>query len=232
MLTFIANMSSPTIKIENATISQHKKVVLKQVLLEISEGAFVYFIGRTGSGKSSLIRTLYAAMPLTAGEIHICDTALSKLKKRHIHKLRRKLGIVFQDFKLLNDRSIYDNLEFILKSTGINDKKEINKKIQRVLKLVGINSSLDKFPNQLSGGEQQRVAIARSVLNNPELIIADEPTGNLDPETSLEIIELFQRLNKIGTSMIIATHDYNLILKLKGKVFKCEDGKFFEVKRK
>jgi cell division transport system ATP-binding protein len=114
----------------------------------------------------------------------------------------------------------------------MNDKKEINKKIQRVLKLVGINSSLDKFPNQLSGGEQQRVAIARSVLNNPELIIADEPTGNLDPETSLEIIELFQRLNKIGTSMIIATHDYNLILKLKGKVFKCEDGKFFEVKRK
>jgi cell division transport system ATP-binding protein len=155
-----------------------------------------------------------------------------KIRENQIPFLRRKIGFVFQDFKLLNDRSIYDNLEFVLKSTGINDKEEINKKIQRVLKLVGINSSLDKFPNQLSGGEQQRVAIARSVLNNPELIIADEPTGNLDPETSLEIIELFQRLNKIGTSMIIATHDYNLILKLKGKVFKCEDGKFFEVKRK
>ena len=138
----------------------------------------------------------------------------------------------FQDFKLLNDRSIYDNLEFVLKATGNNNKEEIDEKIQRVLKLVGINNSLDKFPNELSGGEQQRVAIARSILNNPELIIADEPTGNLDPETSLEIIELFERLNKFGTSMIIATHDYNLIKKLEGKVYKCEDGSFFEVKRK
>ena len=157
---------------------------------------------------------------------------LKNINEKEIPNLRRKIGFVFQDFKLLNDRSIYDNLEFVLKATGNNNKEEIDEKIQRVLKLVGINNSLDKFPNELSGGEQQRVAIARSILNNPELIIADEPTGNLDPETSLEIIELFERLNKFGTSMIIATHDYNLIQKLKGKVYKCEDGKFFEVKRK
>jgi len=169
---------------------------------------------------------------LSIGNKNILKNINFSISEDQIPFLRRKIGFVFQDFKLLNDRSIYDNLEFVLKSTGINDKEDINNKIQRVLKLVGINSSLDKFPNQLSGGEQQRVAIARSVLNNPELIIADEPTGNLDPETSLEIIELFQRLNKIGTSMIIATHDYNLILKLKGKVYRCEDGMFFEVKRK
>ena len=193
----------------------------------------VFLIGRTGSGKTTFINSIFGNLEIKKSDkFNVLNYDLMKIRENQIPFLRRKIGFVFQDFKLLNDRSIYDNLEFILKSTGINDKKEINKKIQRVLKLVGINSSLDKFPNQLSGGEQQRVAIARSVLNNPELIIADEPTGNLDPETSLGIIELFQRLNKIGTSMIIATHDYNLILKLKGKVFKCEDGKFFEVKRK
>jgi cell division transport system ATP-binding protein len=193
----------------------------------------VFLIGRTGSGKTTFINSIFGNLEIKKSDkFNVLNYDLMKIRENQIPFLRRKIGFVFQDFKLLNDRSIYDNLEFILKSTGMNDKKEINKKIQRVLKLVGINSSLDKFPNQLSGGEQQRVAIARSVLNNPELIIADEPTGNLDPETSLEIIELFQRLNKIGTSMIIATHDYNLIQKLKGKVFKCEDGKFFEVKRK
>ena len=184
-------------------------------------------------GKTTFINSIFGNLEIEKSDkFNVLNYDLKKISENQIPFLRRKIGFVFQDFKLLNDRSIYDNLEFVLKSTGINDKEEINKKIQRVLKLVGINSSLDKFPNQLSGGEQQRVAIARSVLNNPELIIADEPTGNLDPETSLEIIELFQRLNKIGTSMIIATHDYNLILKLKGKVYKCEDGKFFEVKRK
>ena len=193
----------------------------------------VFLIGRTGSGKTTFINSIFGNLEIEKSDkFNVLNYDLKKISENQIPFLRRKIGFVFQDFKLLNDRSIYDNLEFVLKSTGINDKEEINKKIQRVLKLVGINSSLDKFPNQLSGGEQQRVAIARSVLNNPELIIADEPTGNLDPETSLEIIELFQRLNKIGTSMIIATHDYNLILKLKGKVYKCEDGKFFEVKRK
>ena len=221
------------VKIINTDLNIGNKNILKNISFSISEGEMVFLIGRTGSGKTTFINSIFGNLEIEKSDkFNVLNYDLKKISENQIPFLRRKIGFVFQDFKLLNDRSIYDNLEFVLKSTGNNDKKNINKKIQRVLKLVGISSSLDKFPNQLSGGEQQRVAIARSVLNNPELIIADEPTGNLDPETSLEIIELFQRLNKIGTSMIIATHDYKLILKLKGKVFKCEDGKFFEVKRK
>ena len=221
------------VEIINTDLNIANKNILKNISFSISEGEMVFLIGRTGSGKTTFINSIFGNLEIEKSDkFNVLNYDLKKISENQIPFLRRKIGFVFQDFKLLNDRSIYDNLEFVLKSTGINDKEEINKKIQRVLKLVGINSSLDKFPNQLSGGEQQRVAIARSVLNNPELIIADEPTGNLDPETSLEIIELFQRLNKIGTSMIIATHDYNLILKLKGKVYRCEDGMFFEVKRK
>ena len=221
------------IEIINTDLNIGNKNILKNINFSISKGEMIFLIGRTGSGKTTFINSIFGNLEIEKSDkFNVLDYDLRKINENQIPFLRRKIGFVFQDFKLLNDRSIYDNLEFVLKSTGNNDKEDINKKIQRVLKLVGINSSLDKLPNQLSGGEQQRVAIARSVLNNPELIIADEPTGNLDPETSLEIIELFQRLNKIGTPMIIATHDYNLILKLKGKVFKCEDGKFFEVKRK
>jgi len=221
------------VEIINTDLNIANKNILKNISFSISEGEMVFLIGRTGSGKTTFINSIFGNLEIEKSDkFNVLNYDLKKISENQIPFLRRKIGFVFQDFKLLNDRSIYDNLEFVLKSTGINDKEEINKNIQRVLKLVGINSSLDKFPNQLSGGEQQRVAIARSVLNNPELIIADEPTGNLDPETSLEIIELFQRLNKIGTSIIIATHDYNLILKLKGKVYKCEDGMFFEVKRK
>ena len=221
------------VEIINTDLNIANKNILKNISFSISEGEMVFLIGRTGSGKTTFINSIFGNLEIEKSDkFNVLNYDLKKISENQIPFLRRKIGFVFQDFKLLNDRSIYDNLEFVLKSTGINDKEEINKKIQRVLKLVGINSSLDKFPNQLSGGEQQRVAIARSVLNNPELIIADEPTGNLDPETSLEIIELFQRLNKIGTSIIIATHNYNLILKLKGKVYKCEDGMFFEVKRK
>ena len=229
MLTFMAIMISPIIKIDNATISQHKKVVLKGVSLEVAAGAFVYFIGRTGSGKSSLIRTLYAAMPLTTGEINICDTALSKLKKRHIHKLRRKLGIVFQDFKLLPDRSVHQNLAFVLRATAWKNKVERNTRISEVLTLVGLEGKEKRFPQTLSGGEQQRLSIARALLNNPKVLLADEPTGNLDPITRWEIMEVLRNVNKQGTSVLMATHDFSIIQKYPGKTFKCEEGKVTEV---
>jgi len=221
------------VNIINTDLQIDQKKILENVNFELKEGDLKFLIGKTGTGKTTFINSIFGNLEIkNSDKFEVLGFDLKNLNEKEIPNLRRKIGFVFQDFKLLNDRSIYDNLEFVLKATGNNNKDEIDEKIQRVLKLVGINNSLDKFPNELSGGEQQRIAIARSILNNPELIIADEPTGNLDPETSLEIIKLFQRLNKLGTSMIIATHDYNLILKMKGRIYKCEDGKFFEVERK
>ena len=219
--------------IEKLNIELSGKEILTDVNLNIEKGGMTFLIGKTGSGKTTLIKSLYGDISIkNSNEFEIASFNLRKIKDHQIPFLRRKIGIVFQDFKLLDDRSIFKNLEFVLKATGWSDNKKIEDRILEVLHMVGIEINLDTYPSKLSGGEQQRIAIARALLNNPELIIADEPTGNLDPETSVEIISLFEKLNNLGITMIIATHDYNLILKLPGKIYKCENKKLFEVVRK
>lgn len=213
------------IHIDNVSIYQKHNLVLSNVSLDIQKGEFVYLVGKTGSGKSSLLKALYADLDLTQGEIIVSDYNIKTLKQREIPFLRRKLGIVFQDFQLLNDRTINDNLLFVLKATGWKEKDKMQQRIQDVLEKVGLSTKGFKMPHELSGGEQQRVSIARALLNEPEVILADEPTGNLDPETSEEIIKLLQDISRTGRAVLIATHDSVILQKFPSRTIKCEMGK-------
>jgi len=222
-------LSKSLVSFVNANIKNRDNTVFETVNLEVLPGDFVFLIGKTGSGKSSLIKVLYGDLELAAGQGQLLGFDLTLLKENQIPLLRRKLGVVFQDFKLLPDRSIFDNLAFVLKATGWSEKSKIKARVEEVLQMVNVQEPTAKYPFELSGGEQQRVAIARALLNDPEIILADEPTGNLDPETSQEIMQLFKQLHQKGMTIIMATHDYNMILKFPGKILKCENGALFEV---
>lgn len=222
-------MSQPILSLKNVHIYQTGKVILSNVNLEVAQGEFLYIIGKTGTGKSSLMRTLYADLPLSEGSGSIVGFDLATLKDDQIPFLRRKLGIVFQDFRLLPDRTVKENMLFVLRATGWTNATEMQNKIDEVLEKVDLRAVADKMPHQLSGGEQQRVGIARALLNDPDLILADEPTGNLDPQTSVEVMEVLRKINANGKTIIMATHDYALLLKYPSKTLKCEDNQVFEV---
>lgn len=217
-------MEQSILELSNADIYQGNHLVLKDINISLKRGDFVYLIGSTGSGKSSLLKTLYADIPLLKGKGQIVNYDLRKIKDKEIPYLRRKLGVVFQDFQLLMDRTVFDNLNFVLQATGQLETKENSKKIQNVLSRVGMATKEHKMPYQLSGGEQQRIAIARSLLNNPPLILADEPTGNLDPHTSEEIMHLLEEISSSGQTILMATHDYALLLKFPHATWKCSNG--------
>ncbi len=225
-------METPIVDLKNININHDDKNILSDISLSIKKGEFIYLIGKTGSGKSSLLKILYGNLKILDGEANVVGINVIKIKEKEIPFLRRKLGIVFQDFKLLSDRSIKKNLEFVLRATDWKDKKKIEDRIQTVLEKVKLQNTENKFPHELSGGEQQRIAIARALLNKPELILADEPTGNLDPATSAEIMEVLKKINKSGTTILIATHDYDIISKFPAKTIRIENNKFFELSEK
>jgi cell division transport system ATP-binding protein len=217
------------VKLQGVDIFQQSHLVLSNVNLHIDKGDFVWLIGQTGSGKSSLLKVIYGDLNITTGEGHACGYDLNKLSTHDVPFLRRKLGIVFQDFQLLTDRSIEQNLQFVMRATGWKDKQLIAERTLDVLEKVGLRSKLKKMPHELSGGEQQRVVIARALLNDPEIILADEPTGNLDPDTSEEIVLLLKQIGQqSGTAVIIATHDYHIIRTCPSRIIKCENGRVLE----
>ena len=229
----MADDNTTIVSIDAPGVGQRREVILDDVKLKIDRGEFVYLIGKTGSGKSTLLRVLYGDLPLRTGEGYVAGFNLRELDEDDIPYLRRRLGIVFQDFQLLSDRNVYQNLHFVLKATGWKDDSKMKERILEVLKSVGMDGCQDKYTYQLSGGEQQRVAIARALLNSPEIIIADEPTGNLDPNTSAEILRLLLDINREnGTAVIMATHDYAMILKFPSRTVKIEGGTLHEVHRK
>lgn len=219
---------SNVISIRNGSVFQHDRLILNNINLEIGQGEFVYLIGRSGSGKSSLLKTLYADLPAKSGIFSIAGFTLNDIRRKDIPMLRRKIGIVFQDFQLLYDRNVEQNLSFVLKATGWDDDTMINRRIDEVLQLVGLKGKRLSMPHQLSGGEQQNVAIARALLNSPSVILADEPTGNLDPETTNDVMKLLTKIRDNGTTILMATHNYNLILKYPSRVISCADGTISE----
>ena len=222
--------NDPVVKMHKACIFQEITAILQDVTFQIEKGEFVFLIGRTGSGKSSLLKTLYADLPLRMGEGEIAGYNLSEIKTKEIPFLRRKLGIVFQDFQLFTDRSVAENLYFVLRATGWKEKSKMKTRMVEVLMQVGLSTAATKMPHQLSGGEQQRVVIARALLNEPSILLADEPTGNLDPEVADGIFQLFQEISKRGTAILMATHNYELLKKYPYRVLKCEKGKLLDSK--
>ncbi|MCI5054820.1 MAG: ATP-binding cassette domain-containing protein [Flavobacteriales bacterium] len=222
-------MENVVLQLQDVDVYQQSTLVLSKVDLTVNKGEFVYLIGKTGSGKSSLLRSLYLDLDKKIDTGHVVGYDLNKIKNKQIPLLRRKIGVIFQDFKLLMDRSVEQNLHFVLQATGWKDKAKMKNRIEEVLEDVGLATKGFKMPHQLSGGEQQRIGIARALLNDPELVIADEPTGNLDPETSSGILRLLYEISKAGRSVIIATHDYSIMNKFPGRMVKCEDGKIVEL---
>jgi len=220
--------SEPVVSIKEASIFQDHNTVLGNISFDIQKGEFVYLVGRTGSGKSSLLKTLYADLPLRLGDIRVAGFTIRGIKTSDVPLLRRKLGIIFQDFQLFNDRSVAENLMFVMKATGWSDNVKMRARLAEVLMQVGLGSVEKKMPHQLSGGEQQRIVIARALINEPQILFADEPTGNLDPEVSHGIMKIFQQINNTGTAVLMATHSYGLIKKFPARVLKCEDGKVMD----
>ena len=220
--------TDPVVSVKETSIFQDHNTILGDVSFDIQKGEFVYLVGRTGSGKSSLLKTLYADLPLRLGEITVAGFKIRGIRSSDVPLLRRKLGIIFQDFQLFNDRTVAENLLFVMKATGWRDNVKMKARLAEVLMQVGLGSIEKKMPHQLSGGEQQRVVIARALINEPQILLADEPTGNLDPEVSGGILKIFQQINNSGTAVLMATHSYGLIKKFPSRVLKCEDGKVMD----